>query len=480
MAAVRDIDVEQIVKQVRENIRQRRSVEASLTSAQRVSPFETGQPAIDFASLHSDGDIRHIPLASHRPVVGSFVILVKRLLRKLLTPILERQVAYNRVHARVTTHIKECIEQLDSRQSQALRAATGTMDALEQSQAQLCDTVFSTDAQLREMRATQSAMLAAESRLGAEVAAQSQAIQAERQAIQAERQASQADHQAQRERLARAERKLRRILHALNADRPQEGRVGSTGAGDTSAVQLPELEPEFDYQAFEDRFRGSEEEIKERQRVYVPYFDGRDNVLDFGCGRGEFLELLHDNGIKARGVDLDLDMVLLCRDKGLDVVQGEAFEYLGSLPDESVGGVFAAQVIEHVHPRRVIELVTLCYRKLAPGAALILETPNPTCLMVFADSFYRDLSHTHPVHPETMDYVFRAMGFHEVEVRFSAPIPAWRRIPHIEVPGADLELFNQGIERLNWLIFGFQDFAVIGRKGRARAHRDLSAPAPDS
>lgn len=458
MAAVQDIDVEQIVKQVRENIRQRRSVEDSLTSAQRVSPFEAGQPAIDFASLHSHFDIRDIPLASHRPLIGSVVVGVKRLLRKLLTPILERQVAYNRANARVTTHIKECIEKLDSRQAQALRAATGKTEALEESQAQLCDTVFSTDAQLRELRATQSAMLAAESRLSAEVAAQSQAIQAERQASQ-----------AQRDRLARAERKLRRILHALSADRPQEGRVDGTAAGDKPAVQLPELEPKFDYQAFEDRFRGSEDEIKERQRVYVPYFEGRDNVLDFGCGRGEFLELLHENGIQARGVDLDLDMVLLCRDKGLAVVQGEAFEYLGSLPDESVGGVFAAQVIEHVQPRRVIELVTLCYRKLAPGAALILETPNPSCLMVFADSFYKDLSHVHPLHPDTMHYLFGAVGFHEVEVRFSAPIPASRRIPPIQVPGADLEPFNQGIERLNSLLFGFQDFAVIGRKDRPRA-----------
>lgn len=458
MAAVRDIDVEQIVKQVRENIRQRRSVEDSLTSAQRVSPFETGQPAIDFAALHTDYEIRHIPLRSHRPVVGSLVIFVKRLLRKLLTPILERQVAYNIANTRVTIHIKEWIEELDGRQARALRAATGKMEALEQSQAQLCDTVFSTDAQLREMRATQAAMLAAESRLSVEVAAQSQAIQAERQASQ-----------AQRDRLARTERKLRRILHALSADRPHEGRVDSTVAVDRPEVQLPELEPEFDYQGFEGRFRGSEEEIKERQRVYVPYFAGRDNVLDFGCGRGEFLELLHENRIQARGVDLDLDMVLLCRDKGLDVVQGEAFEYLGSLPDESVGGVFAAQVIEHVHPRRVIELVTLCYRKLAPGGALILETPNPSCLMVFADSFYKDLSHVHPLHPDTMHYLFGAVGFHEVELRFSAPIPASRKIPPLQVPGADLEPFNQGIERLNSLLFGFQDFAVIGRKDRARA-----------
>jgi O-antigen chain-terminating methyltransferase len=162
-------------------------------------------------------------------------------------------------------------------------------------------------------------------------------------------------------------------------------------------------------------------------------------------------------------------MILLCREKGLNAVLGDAFAHLGALPDDSVGGVFAAQIIEHFSPRRIIELVKLCHRKLAPGGALVLETPNPTCLMVFANSFCKDPSHVQLAHPDTMEFLLETTGFHEIEVKFLAPVDPALRIPPLEIAGADVERFNGGIERLNALLYGFQDYAVIGRKGHASA-----------
>ncbi|MFZ0913634.1 MAG: methionine biosynthesis protein MetW [Candidatus Korobacteraceae bacterium] len=103
---------------------------------------------------------------------------------------------------------------------------------------------------------------------------------------------------------------------------------------------------EFDYFAFEDLYRGEEADIRSRQQEYLEYFRGRENVVDIGCGRGEFLELLRDNNISARGVELGLDQYLLCKEKGLDVVQRDLFAFLESLSDESLGGLFSAQVIE--------------------------------------------------------------------------------------------------------------------------------------
>ena len=246
------------------------------------------------------------------------------------------------------------------------------------------------------------------------------------------------------------------------------------------APAVPAHRPEFDYAGFEERFRGSEEEIKERQRIYVSYFEGRDDVVDIGCGRGEFLELMRESGIRARGVDLDLDMILLCREKGLDVSADDAFAYLGALPDDSLGGIFAAQVIEHLHPLRIIELVDLCHRKLGPGGVLILETPNPKCLMVFADTFYKDPSHVQPVHPDTMQFLFEALNFHQVELRFLGAVDPFMRIPSLQLPGADLRRFNEGIDRLNSLLFGFQEYAVIGRKSLARPHETLPSPERES
>ena len=492
MGEVQEIDVEQIMDRIRENIRRRRGAAGdSPASENHLSPFDSGQAAADLAYLHSGYEIRNISFVSHRRVVGPLIVAAKKALRKLLTPILERQVLYNAASTRVTTHLKEWVATLDRQQAQAVQAVNTQMQALERSQAQLRDEVLDVQARLRaevlalesrlrqELLATQSQLredalatqsqlredalaaqsqlrgdvLAAQSRLREEVAGQSRALQEVRQSSA-----------TARERVSGAERKLRRVLHALETGQARDGRPETRAGEERPALALPELEPEFDYAGFEERFRGSEEELKERQRSYVQYFEGRENILDIGCGRGEFLELLRESGIKARGVDLDLDMVLLCRDKGLDAVRDDAFAYLAALPDDSVGGVFAAQVIEHLPPRRVIELVTLCYRKLAPGGVLILETPNPKCLMVFADSFYKDPSHVQPLHPDTMQFLLEATGFHEVEVRFSAPVDSFMRIPLLQAPGADLERFNEGIERLNSLLFGFQDYAVIGRK----------------
>jgi SAM-dependent methyltransferase len=181
---------------------------------------------------------------------------------------------------------------------------------------------------------------------------------------------------------------------------------------------------------------------------------------------------MRESGIRARGVDLDLDMILLCREKGLDVSAQDAFAYLRALPDDSLGGIFAAQVIEHLHPLRVIELVNLCHRKLGPGGVLIVETPNPKCLMVFADTFYKDPSHVQPAHPDTMQFLFEALNFHQVELRFLGPVDPFMRIPSLQAPGADFARFNEGIDRLNTLLFGFQEYAVIGQKSLARPTRE--------
>ena len=320
-------------------------------------------------------------------------------------------------------------------------------------------------------------MRAAESRFREVLSRQARIGDEQSRALQALKQASVAD----RERIARAERTVRRALHAFQTPQSQEHGPESPARERASvALAVPAPRPAFDYGGFEERFRGSEEEIKERQRIYVPYFAGRDDVVDIGCGRGEFLELMRENGIPARGVDLDLDMILLCREKGLDVSTDDAFAYLGALPDDSLGGIFAAQFIEHLHPLRLIELVDLCHRKLGPGGVLIFETPNPKCLMVFADTFYKDPSHIQPAHPDTMQFLFEALNFHQVELRFLEAVDPFMRIPSLQLPGANFARFNEGIDRLNSLLFGFQEYAVIGRKSLARPHGILPSSERES
>ena len=171
------------------------------------------------------------------------------------------------------------------------------------------------------------------------------------------------------------------------------------------------------YRGFEDRFRGSIDEIREKQRVHVPVFAGASDVLDIGCGRGEFLSLLKEHRIAARGIDADAGMVADARKRGLDVVQADALAYLESLPDASLGGAMASQVIEHFEPSYLIRLLPIILTKLRPAAPLVLETINPACWLAFFSSYLRDFTHVWPVHPETLQYLLQASGFVRVEIK---------------------------------------------------------------
>ena len=156
------------------------------------------------------------------------------------------------------------------------------------------------------------------------------------------------------------------------------------------------------YRGFEDLFRGSEQMIRDRQRVYVDLIAGREPVLDAGCGRGEFLDLLEEHGIACRGVDLDPDMVKRCREKGHEnVEQGSLIECLERTPAGSLGAIFSAQVIEHLELAQLQRFLELGLSRLRPGGLLIAETVNPHSAAALK-AFWVDPTHMHPLFPETM------------------------------------------------------------------------------
>lgn len=220
----------------------------------------------------------------------------------------------------------------------------------------------------------------------------------------------------------------------------------------------------FDSLAFHNRFRGSEGDVRERQRVWVDLFRGGGDVLDVGCGRGELLELLREAGVPARGVDSDPAVVWLCERKGLPVECADAMDVLRGLDDGSLGGIFAGQVIEHLAFEDLMSLLRLCHRKLRPGGVLVAETPNPKCLSVFARSFYADPGHIRPVHPDTLRFLFEDVGFSSVELRFGAPVETELRLAPAARGEAIPEELVRRLEGLDDLLFGDQDYAAIGRK----------------
>ncbi len=230
----------------------------------------------------------------------------------------------------------------------------------------------------------------------------------------------------------------------------------------------------FKYLGFEDRFRGSEAEIRARLIDYLPYFDGASNVLDVGCGRGEFLQLLKERGITARGLDLNPEMAEACRAHGLEASTGDALATLRALPDQSLGGIIAVQVIEHLKPAYLSQFLQTAFFKLRPGAPLILETINPACWVAFFESYIRDLTHEQPIHPETLQYMLQASGFASVDVVYRSPIAEGGRLQRVtprpvhfgETADSVTELvstFNHNVDRLNNRLFTFQDYAAIAR-----------------
>lgn len=199
-------------------------------------------------------------------------------------------------------------------------------------------------------------------------------------------------------------------------------------------------------------FRGSEEYVKAGQRQYLQNFEGCQSVLDIGCGRGEFLELMREAGVPAVGIDLSGESVAICRLKGLQAETADLFTYLAGLPEESLDGIFCAQVVEHLPPERLPEMIQLCASRLMRNGVLAIETPNPECLAIFATHFYLDPTHARPVPHPLLAFYLEEFGVGVVEVRKLAP--AVESMPSLDsLPEAFREAF-----------FGGLDYAIIGKK----------------
>ena len=227
------------------------------------------------------------------------------------------------------------------------------------------------------------------------------------------------------------------------------------------------------YVGFEDRFRGSQADIRARVSDYVALFAGAANVLDVGCGRGEVLELFREAGIPAKGIDLNPSMIEVCRERGLEATMADAVGYLDAQPDASVGGLLAIQVVEHLEAAYLSRFLELAFHKLAPDATLVLETINPTCWVAFFESYIRDMSHRWPLHPETLQFVVEAHGFSQVGVQFRSPVSETGKLRRVSAPGGGavdpvvndlIATVNAHADQLNARIFSHMDYAIIARR----------------
>ncbi len=230
---------------------------------------------------------------------------------------------------------------------------------------------------------------------------------------------------------------------------------------------LPEEEHLMDafYVSFEDRFRGTREDIKHRVAVYLPFIEdavaGTDSrpILDIGCGRGEWLELLKEHGLTARGLDYNKWMVAQCREMGLDVIQGEAVEHLRSLARDSFSAITGMHIVEHLPFTHMIALFDEVLRVLKPGGIAIFETPNPENLIVAACNFYCDPTHLKPIPPPTIQFIAEARGF--VRTRIERLNAAVLTNPFRGIHASSIEEIKVIRNLLENTYFGAPDYALI-------------------
>ncbi|MBS1857236.1 MAG: class I SAM-dependent methyltransferase [Acidobacteria bacterium] len=242
-----------------------------------------------------------------------------------------------------------------------------------------------------------------------------------------------------------------RLIHSELRVVRQRAQLAAAAAPAISApvaLPAPPASPEFDYTRFAERFRGTEEYVKASQKIYLPFFAGLENVLDIGCGRGEFLESVPG----AKGIDLSEESIALCRKKGLNAEAADLFVYLENLPEASLDGIFCSQVVEHIAPDRLPAMIRLCASRLRRGGAIAIETPNPECLAIFATHFYLDPTHHRPVPHPLLAFYLEEFGIGLLQVHRISP--AVDSMPSLQsLPGEFREAF-----------FGGLDYGITGKK----------------
>lgn len=214
------------------------------------------------------------------------------------------------------------------------------------------------------------------------------------------------------------------------------------------------------YLQFENRFRGDQATIKERQKLYLPYIkaahsvvDDITSVLDIGCGRGEFLELIQDIGLTPIGLDLNLSMVDEIIKKGMQATQMDAYDFLLTQKSNSLLAVTGFQIVEHIPFNELVRILTECFRVLAPGGIIIFETPNPENLVVSGHTFRYDPSHLNPLPPNLLSFVVETRGFDKIEIVRLHP-----------VENSHKQSKDVLLEELATLIYGPRDYSVIATK----------------
>ena len=380
--------------------------------------------------LESKGPINGIwMITSHRPVIGPVIITVKRFLRKML-------------HGYIPPIVEESNRRRDI-QNRAIRYLISGVEEIYRLVVNINEKQHKTQQHIEELEQQLAIAEEKNTRCTELITGQQEALDT----------------------LGESCRILQTKVNELEMRHDDTDKLSKQTAERFKTAELSgmfasseDIDTLFPYVEFEDRYRGSEESISEWQEVYLKYFLGRENVLDVGCGRGEFLTLLKDKGVRAKGIDSSEFMVERCRRRDLDVEQADVFAYLEQLEEGALDGVFCSQVVEHFSTQQLLRFISLLSKKVRIGAPVVIETINPGNIVSSSNGFYMDISHIRPVHSATLSFLMEANGFPYQEIHYLHP-ETDKEIPYLEIPEA-VE-FNERMKNVNQLLFGARDYGLV-------------------
>lgn len=230
-----------------------------------------------------------------------------------------------------------------------------------------------------------------------------------------------------------------------------------------------EIRADVSYLLLENRYRGSESEIAERQRIYPEIFRGSTGpILEIGSGRGELQRLFATAGIQSYGVDLDVAMVNVANSQGCNTLHGDGIAHLRQVPDNSLGGLVAIQVVEHLTRQQLDELCSLAALKVRRGGRIAFETINPQSLLALSSNYFRDPTHVWPMHPDTLGYMGTLAGLKIAEIKMLSPVSPQHLLKDIPIDSSHtpavadaVRRINENFQQLNRLLYGFQDYCLV-------------------
>ena len=448
-----EINVEEIMQKIRENVRNKKNIdthpiktEVCLNQSQNNIQDDVAKDSIQFTidSLNYNWDIHNNSyfISSHRPYIGNVLIKGRKLIhgevRRYVDPVILTQSKFNKDVAQLFPQYQKKILELENTLSQIKNDSIQKENTLKLIIARLEEQNTTVSQYLEEQNTTVSQRLEEQNttvsqhleeqnttvsqRLEEQNTTVSQHLEEQNTTVSQRLEEQNTTVSQHLEQIlsenanflsgldVEIENKLRLVTIL---DKQFQSRLIHTRQSDTPIQEKNQI----NYMSFEEHFRGSRHTIKVRQYRYLPFFEHGSNVLDIGCGRGEFLELLKEHDIGGIGIDINKDMVEYCQSKGLDAKQIDALEYLNILENTILDGIFSDQVIEHLTPDYLIRLLHLSYQKLKPESYLVLGTVNILNPGGLAN-FFVDPTHVSPIHPEYLKYCLEVSGFRDVQIIF--------------------------------------------------------------